>query len=231
MRAVEHAIRDRVQELHAARREHDHVRAREQHGHEHADVAAAAVAAASAAAADPSPRRALLFARFASAHPFSCPCGAPLLRRSPPALLARAVVLLLAVAGLSGSAAAAPASCKKVVYCLDGQAQLKDDFTSPTGKSCAVECGGNCCLNNPNSADACTYGRFAVCADDGDGSCAGNAGASVDLSFSPDVCSVFLPNALPLPASSSSQRALPPVAKVARSASSPAAAASAILVR
>ena len=125
------------------------------------------------------------------------------------------------------TAVIAAASCAKIVYCLNGQAQMNAEFDTPTGETCAKACDVQCCVGDR----ACDNGRFAVCADANDGSCSGIKGASAGSPFPPDISSVFLPDVFPLLVISSTQRATVLALTVAMSASSPEVAAMAIRVR
>ena len=91
------------------------------------------------------------------------------------ATVARAAALLLLLLLLALAAATADAACANVVYCLDRMAFYDADYSSPREVTCAVACAGNCCTGT----SACDNGRFAVCADAGDGSCDGEEGAPV----------------------------------------------------
>jgi len=80
-------------------------------------------------------------------------------------------IIMLATAGVSQATA-----CTTPVYCYDGNAYTDDSYgtvkrTSSRARiTCIAECDGNCCTGADN---VCDGGRFAVCADEDDGSCDG----------------------------------------------------------
>ena len=137
------------------------------------------------------------------------------------ATVARAAAAALLPLVVARTAATADAACANVVYCLAGTAYLDAAYTSPMGVTCAVACDGHCCTGT----QACDNGRFAVCADAGDGSCDGKEGARLVAAEGGRACSLR-PHVPPrsAPPFLPSQRAISWVVNKVSSGSSPVAA-------